>query len=424
MEIFEHFKTKTDDKNFLSYQKLSAIIASLLLSISPIFLGISVYGKSHAPCMFFMIIGILKLLQYLRTNEKKYFFYSAIFLGLMGASRIVDLVLIAIPLSFLFVSMHRNPLRSDSYNPVFHIIKTFFFWWGSIGLFTLLFYLPLFIQEKPGSFLSGLNECLDIALFNSFLGFFSPHLLKTFNYLVKNFTYPGIFLSLAGLFSLSKENAKILIFLLLWIVCPTLYYGNLYLTMTSRYFVVILPPIIFAMAYVLANFKNKKLFFKSIAFILFWGISLTTFFRIYPLLKIRHQYDDVPAFTKWFKKIAEPNSRMIHGDGSAFFHYYGNVTLAPRPLSSKRIDKEELEKFKINTNALIKGGIPVYINSVGLFSYNCRGNFSNFVYKNYDLEYIGSHYYEDWHGGAMEDRRINLNVYKLSIKEENDETQE
>ncbi len=398
-----------------AFQRLTALIASLVLSLSPIFLGISVYGKSHAPCLCFLIGGTYFLLNYQRTNKQNSFWLSILCLGLMGATRILDLFLISIPLSFLFIAQYPHKKTSHSLKT---ILLRFLLWWGTIVLCISLFYLPYFLQERIEKFTTDLNGYLNHALFNNFIGIFSFKLITTFQYLVKNFTYPGLFLCLGGLLFLIKQNGKLFTFLLLWIICPTLYYGNLYMTMTSRYFVIILPPLIFGMAYIFASFRDKNLFFKSMAFFLLFAITITTFLRIYPLLKRRHDFDDVPSFARWFKKTAAPNAQIIHGDGSAFFQYYTNVIVASRPLSANPIKDSKLEEFRLETNKLITEGTPIYIDSVGLFAYNCQGSFSKYVYKHYDWEYLGSHYYEDWHGGALEDRRIELNVYKLSIKNE------
>ncbi len=421
LEVFHHFHGLKNLKATQVHQHLTAVIGAVLFTITPIFLGISVYGKSHAPCLFFMLLGIFQLLRFQRNGRKKAFFVSALCFGLMGATRIIDLVLMAIPVTFLFIAQYPVFDRRETDTPRLRwplITKKLFLWWTTIGLTTAVFYLPYFFQEKVGNFTADLLPYIQHALLNNFLGLFSHKLFVTFDYLVQNFTYAGLILSFGALLCLCKKNWKISVFLLLWIIVPVLYYGNLHMTVTSRYFVLILPAFILPMAYAFADFHNKNRVLKSMAFILFFGISITTFLRVYPLLKVRHAYADVPEFAQWYARITEPEALLIHGDGSAFFKYYADRDLAWRPLSSDKIEQKELERFKEQTDALIKGGTPVYITSVGLFAYNCEGSFSSFVFNHYELTYAGRHYYEDWHGGAMADRRLRLKLYKLDIKNE------
>lgn len=424
-EFFEHFTRMPRNAQTRDYQRLTAIIGAILLSVSPIFLGISVYGKNHAPCLFFLLLGVWSFLRYQRTGRSLFFYGSALSLGLMGAVRLIDLVLMAAPLSFLWTLFLKNkPAPSGDASGLrlnfAEAGKRFVTWWALIAGCVLLFYLPYFFQGQAGSFLRPLERYIDHALLDNFLGFFSHKLLVTLSFLVKNFTYAGLLLSLGGLVVLFGLNRKITYFLILWIICPVVYYGNLRMTVTSRYFVILLPAIIFCMAFVFAHFRDKALWLKAMAFILLFGIGVSTFIRVYPLLKIRHEKADVPDFVRWFDRMAEPGARIIHGDGSAFFHYYSDRKTAYRPLKTRVFTDEELADFKKRTDALLDKGVPLYITSVGLFSYDYAKKFSNFVFDNYCLEYKGSHHYEDWHGGAMTNRRIPLKTYKihpLSVKQ-------
>ena len=70
------------------FGRLPAFLSAVIFSVTPIFLSISIYGKSHAPSLFFLLTGICFLLSFLETREKKTLVISSIFIGLMGASRL------------------------------------------------------------------------------------------------------------------------------------------------------------------------------------------------------------------------------------------------------------------------------------------------------------------------------------------------
>ncbi len=44
------------------FNSRTAFFSTTLFSLSPIFLGISIYGKSHSPCLFFLLSAIIYLL--------------------------------------------------------------------------------------------------------------------------------------------------------------------------------------------------------------------------------------------------------------------------------------------------------------------------------------------------------------------------
>jgi len=83
-----------------SFDPITAVISSILLSIDPIFMEISLYGKSHAPAIFFLLLGTLLMIHFKERPSSRLLALSGISLGFMGACRLQDLVLMFIPLSF------------------------------------------------------------------------------------------------------------------------------------------------------------------------------------------------------------------------------------------------------------------------------------------------------------------------------------
>jgi len=418
LELFTPDKNTNCQKKNIQKARLIATISAILLSISPIFLGISVYGKSHAPCLFFLLAGMRFLLKFLKTSTPKFFILSALFLGLMGATRILDLFLMSLPLSVLYFFAKNIPTEKIN---ILKKLKSFVLWWISIISITSLCYLPYLFQGEMNSFSSDLIRYMQHAFAENYIGLFSGRLWIVIKYLLKNFSILSFLLSLAGFIVLYKKNLFLFIFLILWILSPVLYYGNLYMTVTSRYFVIVLPPITIAIAYGIVSFMQKNIISKITVLIILFILQITMLKTIYPLLKIRHDYAITPSFAKWVEKNTPPNARIIHPDGSAFLPYYGNRQTAYRPLSADKATKEELNTFREKTDTLLNQNIDLYINSIGLYTYNTENHFSNFFHKHYVGKEVGTHYYEDWHSGAMEMTIVPVTLYKIEKRKRTEE---
>src|SRR6185503_945183 len=73
---------------------VSALFASILFCLSPIFLGVSVYGTSHIPAIFFQLLGFLVFLKWEETGRRRAFLLSAACFGLVAAARLQEFVLV------------------------------------------------------------------------------------------------------------------------------------------------------------------------------------------------------------------------------------------------------------------------------------------------------------------------------------------
>ncbi len=77
----------------------AAMAGALALSFNTIFLYLSVFGNSHIPSVFFLLLGLLLLFSYLKSGKISSLWGAGIMIGLMGACRLQDLVSMSIPLS-------------------------------------------------------------------------------------------------------------------------------------------------------------------------------------------------------------------------------------------------------------------------------------------------------------------------------------
>ena len=370
----------------------AAIFAVILLSLSPIFLSVSVYGKNHAPSLLFLLLGILYFLSYRETFSKKKFFISALWIGLMGATRLQDMVLMFIPLSYLFLS---GTKKQTSHAKT--IWKDYFLFWLIVGTVVILFHLPYVWSQIHSSYQDQFSSVVSSDLLKNFRGLFSDSLTRSMDFFLINSTVLGLVACVCGTFLLIKHNRRLVIFCLLWFFIPLFFLGNLWST-TPRFLTILLPPLLITQSYVLAHlFSNRQLILKILSIFIPTVIIMVTFTYMYPILKSRHEKDIFVDYVQWISQTVEPEAYVVTTDGALFYRYYTRLNLIGRPCKAFDYNQEDLLKFKDNLDKLLAQGIPVYIPKSNLKSYDYKNQFSNFIQNHYNLECVGQHPYETWH---------------------------
>jgi len=280
-----------------------AILTATGFSLSPIFLGLSVYGKSQIPALFFLMLSILVLWHYLKTRRRRYFLMCALFLGCFGATRIHELVLMAIPISFLFFQGNNISSQKAKRSTIIGCFKELSLLWILTGIVTILFYIPLLIQDQQGGTVTDFSFLWKFGLLENFLGLTMRGFLFCLDQLSKNFTELGLLLGVAGLIILAIKKRWMFCFLLLWVICPFIFYGNLKTSITGRYFVLLIAPIVLLQGVVLEKLFSINKHVKRVAIIFYCGIVFSMFWNIYPNLKLRR----LLCLTKQTKGNLNPN---------------------------------------------------------------------------------------------------------------------
>ncbi len=400
-------------KNLLDTQ--TALLSSLLFAVSPIFWGLSVYGKSHAPCLLFLLLGLFFLERAARGGSQKFLAISAVCFGFMGATRIIDLVLLSIPLSFFLLNRYAVSGVKEKNVPAKRG-KTLCLFWCTAAAVTVAFYIPMLFTGEWASQKSLFLNDVRIGLWENFLGLASPRLSRALEFLNTNTTPVGLLLAVFGLVTLAFKKKALAAFLFLWLIFPFFFYGNLRMTVTSRYFVILLPPLYIAIGYALTRLTSGhkiKTFLGLVLFIMLW---IYAFRYMYPTLKVRHHNAILPAYVQWVAKTAGQDATIICADESSFFKYYTDMNVISRPLRIGSYSQETLEAFGEKIDALLQQKTPLYIHGGSLYAYNKDNQFYNFIYDRYKLRYLGSHFYEDWHLGAMELQVHPFDLYRIEKK--------
>lgn len=397
------------------FGRTAALFSSIMFSICPIFLGISVYGKSQPLNMALLITGIYFLAVHKREKFISSLVLGGVFLGCAGANRLHEMVLLFFPISYLLMCPISKTGGEGSRKKRVKW-NTFFIFWSLVGMIAALGHLPYFIQKGSAAYLSHISKWFDFGFHDKFVLGFSPRIWTRVGYLAGSLTWAGIAVFLGGVFLLVKMNRKMLLFLILWIFFPYVFYSNSSMSVTPRYFAIILPPVLLVQGHMFSYLVNKHKALKVASVILFLVISNVLWLRIYPPLKVRHENAYLPQYARWLSRKTQTGARIITSDESLFIKYYGGRSPLGRPLRARRIDQSELDQFKKKVDILLDDQVPVYIHSVSLLSYDPGGYFARFVGRSYNLTWVGVAPYEGWHRGEMISDVFPNHLYKVEKK--------
>lgn len=384
------------------FNQTAAIFSSILLSYYPVFLAISTFGNSHTPSLFFLLLGLYLLLKYFENSSLKTLLLCGLCIGLMGASRIQDMILVTFPISFLFFQrphkFENKPTPSQSTS-----LKCYFIFISATIITVAFFYVPLLVDLLLNN---SINQFLG-TLGSNFVappkGIIFPFLSWSISHLYFALTPAGFVSAIFGLFHLSKKNSNICKFFMCWVIPSVFFFARLVIT-RPRFLIITAIPLIIVEGYLFSKFVKFNLLTKISTLLIFLIIISVSFLNIYPVVLFRHNYSLISDYAKRISKITEPNAQIITADESHFIRYYGNRATIGRPLSCslRPYTQKEFQNFKANIDHILEQGIPLYATSPGLYTYETNSQFSSFVKKNYDVEAIEDEKIltEDWHYGC------------------------
>ncbi len=372
---------------------LTALLASLILLLNPIFLDVSSYGINHAPALCFLLLGIFALLRFQRSQQRGDLFLSALYLGLMGATRLQDLLLTLPAIIAMFI-LGLKPRSLPIQTPP---MRHFLLYGTTIFIIIALFHLPYFVFNH-GDYSAQAHNFWQIGLTQNFQGPISKFLIKSMSYVLQAFSLVGIFCFCAGFLGMAAVNKRLFVFTWLWCFIPFIFYGN---TMTSapRFYTILLPAIIIPISIFLARvMRNKKLFWKVVALTAFLCIILQPLSKTEETFLRRHHYSLLADYYLWVNKITEPNATIISCDDNLFIEYYSKRhTLVKPALVHRHLPPQDLITFKRKLDDLLDNHQPVYITTLVLDDYDDFLEFRNLMLQNYRLIPQGDMPLEFWY---------------------------
>lgn len=395
------------------FEATAALLGAVMLSVCPIFLGVSVYGYGHSFELIFLFGGLLFILHFHRTRRMSAIVLSGVFLGFLGATRIQDLVLVMPAVYFLlFFKIAAEDSVAGS-EPLQNKFIQFIVLSAAAGFVTVLFHMPYLIGPIRQAY-------IDQYLVFKNASFSSEHqqsLLISFpfykKWFIQNFSVIGLVAFCFGMLAMSVTYGRTAIFCLLWLSIPLLFFLTTDTTI-PRFFVILLPSIIMVISWFFSLYLRKQsLPSRLLGAGCFMMILCLSFMEIYPVLKFRHDHALLPEYVRWVEQKIPSNAYLILMEDHFFFKHYGRFNMLARPMLSGEESQRQLADFKSRVDQMLDAAIPVYTTGVGLYSYDPNHEYANFVKKNYDLEQIGSYWYEDYHGGELGNAVFKNPLYRI-----------
>ena len=390
------------------FNKHAAWFSAIMLSVLPLFLALSVYGKSHIPSLFFLLAGIACLLHYLRHGKTRDLVLSSISIGLLGACRLQDMILMILPLSLLLVfSPFPRPGPPLTHGKKFRDVLLF----GLIALiFPIVFHLPFLGQGVNTDYSQQFSRFYSAGVSENVMGLISPALSVSLRQVLREMSPLGLLTALGGSLLLLAYHKRALLFLVLWALVPFAFYGNL-VTATPRFFMISLIPLIMAQGYLFSlGWQSPQGRSREISVLIFCLILAALLRNILPILNFRHHHAPLMEFAQELSVQTEENAVIIAADEHLFISHYSGRKALVKPCTMVRHDPDELMAFKARIDQLLAQGVPVYITHTGLHNYDPHQEFSGMIKGAYALRLIGEFPSEDWHQGAT---RLNVGMEKL-----------
>lgn len=392
---------------------VAALFAALMFSVIPVFLGVSVYGKNHAPSLFLLLTGIHFLFCY--TEKKKFsdLIFCGVSLGLLGATRNQDLILMVPALLYVYFC---NPVTANDKSSAKPNIKHLILLGGITTTITLILHLPLMLRTQDTYYKTQLWEFVQIGVLKNFLWLDGEMLHWSLMLTITNFTLGGFVMAIIGLIAIAGKGRRIFFFLLLWFLIPIFFYANLRSTV-ERFLIISYLPLLIGQGYLLSRLREWRPVFQPVAIVAFAAMFFMLLWDIFPILRFRHLHDHLTGYARWVAQQTEPNAVIIVGDENVIIRHYAQRETLPQLMSiMDPITDQQYKEYKETLDGYFKEGRTVYITGGALSANNPGDEFKTFLEKNYHLEVSGRGLYQDWHLGETHHQFFKMRLLKITPK--------
>ncbi|MEW6008611.1 MAG: glycosyltransferase family 39 protein [Candidatus Omnitrophota bacterium] len=368
--------------------KKTALISSILFSVSPAFLSVSTFAINHPASIFFALSSIYFMLLFSKKMLDKYLILSGISLSLCASTRLPDILIIC-PVLYIYIST---------------LLKIWNGWHGAITdfkhhwKFSLSAGLPLIIFYMPMIMLKGLKSIIETNRninLGKFLWFKPRNILMALKFSLRTLAPITAMLSIPGLSLLTRERRWISIILIFWSLPLFYFYANTS-TLEPRFLIISLIPLIIAAAYFIDKLTiYKKLILNFVAYVFLLLAVFEMLLFILPILNFRHNHSLIVDFAKNIAKEIGPKAKVIAIDEALFLRYFGNIDVIARPVSC---DEQELKAFlKGIVDKNLQEGRRLFIIETALEVYDDDKKFRKALFRQYKLKLVGEYLNEDWH---------------------------
>ena len=369
-----------------------AILTSILFSLNPLFLSVTVYAKSHALAFFFAILSAYCLLKYIETGKLSDKIIFIIIFAYSFSIRNTNLYY-AFPflvLTLLFKAKHfklKNRLINLSLPIAISIILYF------------ILNTSFVIYEASANKII-LNDLGQMIL----LFYFS------IEYLYSMLTILGIFILVLTIYAVIKvkKYRHILLFSLIWFL-PYYLIISLIPTSSARFFIPILLPLMLSLSIGIEYVYSKN---KALSIILVIFLLMLFAIKVTPIISFRHNYCAPKEFALFAKNMTEEGSYIISNDEGSFINYYANRKTIGYP---KFADKTQLSNTLKRYYSLLKNNKTLYATGKILFMIDSDNSSYKTLNQNFILEYKGSALNEDYHHSEFSLKKRNESLYQIKL---------
>lgn len=401
----------------ISNDRLTGFMAAMLFNVTPIYLSVTTYPKTHAPAVFFSLLAGYFLLRAADGGEKelRYMIYSGLLFSFAVSIRVFSFFYI-IPFAILYAkpSISNNKLTFNK-----KILDKKNILWFAFSLFIVVFilFIPRFLESGLSGFIANLlGERKTVA----WQGAFSDRISFAFLQLHKSVTWLGWAAIALGAYYLFRKNKTALFALLAWFLLFFIYFGNLK-GVEPRFLTDALIALVIIMAFGCKLLYNSK---KIIGIAVFIALVVWMFMVIYPIIEYRHNYSGQKEFALWVGSVTEPDSMLVTTDEGFFYTFYTGRKIINDPLTYETggwighyysgSDAEVADFINILHNYL-KKGTKVYIAESGI-GYDPDGRFRKALQENFDIYLVGSKTNEGYSQNTLQMQLYEEKVFKIAEK--------
>jgi hypothetical protein len=352
--------------------ELAGIYSALILTLLPVQLSLSTFGKGHGMELFFLLLSAYLAV---RAGERGTFglrLAAGLALGFTMAIRQTSaMALPAVMLLFWWANPPAELLRKKGAlklrlrQPYTKIILDAATLSVPVLAVFVASFVPLMLYDPSYSLLGSIKAFSQEA--NTGFSPFSPLMTKSLEWATVSVTPLGWLLAAGGAFIVWRRDKLLAAALLLWFVILFVYLSNV--GMVSPRFVIPALAVPVMLAAVAVEHIGDAVDLgrrQAAALIVLVILSVWMMANIYPVLEYRRLHCGPCDFSRAIANATEQNAAVIAMDESNHYEYYAHRRTLGHPSGPDLADPAKLEASLDQLEGLLRNGTPVYITTQGL----------------------------------------------------------
>ncbi|PIN86279.1 hypothetical protein COV19_05720 [Candidatus Woesearchaeota archaeon CG10_big_fil_rev_8_21_14_0_10_44_13] len=386
--------------------RLIGIFSAVLFCVTPIYLSVTTYPKTHGPGEFFSLLAGYYLLRAADkgNDELKNIIISGLLFSFAISIRVFSFFYI-IP----FLIFYANPMivsgKKISFNKGILDKKNIFWFLFSVLIIVFILFIPRLLEVGAGGFI---NILLGERKTVAWQGAMSDRLSFALSQLHRSVTWLGWAAGALGIYYLYRKNKVALAALAVWFFMFFIYFGNLR-GVEARFLTSALIAILILAACGCKLLYNSN---RILGLAVVIGLVVWMFTTIYPVLEYRHNYSGQKEFALWAGSMTEPNSILISTDEGFFYEFYTGKKFIGHYYSGS---DDEIANFIDILHNYLQKGVPVYMAQSGI-GYDPDGRFTKELLKNFDVYVVGSKTNEAYSQNTLQLQLYDEKLFKLVEK--------